>query len=47
MDHSMVTAMRCAEHIHGEIAHKKAVWEVNTEQEYHEQKTEETGENHE
>jgi protoporphyrinogen oxidase len=47
MDHSMVTAMRCAEHIHGEIADKKAVWEVNTEQEYHEQKTEETGENHE
>ncbi len=41
MDHSMVTAMRCAEHIAGKITDKMAIWQVNTEQEYHEEKSEE------
>ncbi len=41
MDHSMVTAMRCADHIAGKIPSKNAIWQVNTEQEYHEEKTEE------
>lgn len=43
MDHSMVTAMRCADHIAGRISDKMSVWQVNTEQEYHEQKTESAG----
>ncbi len=38
MDHSMVTAMRCADHIGGKITDKNSIWQVNTEQEYHEQK---------
>ncbi len=37
MDHSMVTAMRCADHIVGKITDKMAIWQVNTEQEYHEE----------
>ena len=45
MDHSMVTAMRCADHITGRISDKNAIWQVNTEQEYHEEKSAETGEN--
>lgn len=42
MDHSMVTAMRCADHITGRISDKNEIWQVNTEQEYHEEKTGET-----
>jgi len=39
MDHSMVTAMRCADHICGKTTDKLSIWQVNTEQEYHEQST--------
>lgn len=39
MDHSMATAMECVELIHsGKIEDKSAVWNVNTETEYHESK---------
>lgn len=37
MDHSMVTAFVAADVIRGR-ADKKALWEVNTEKEYHEEK---------
>lgn len=47
MDHSMVTAMRCADHITGRISDKTDIWQVNTEQEYHEAKTEEAREENE
>lgn len=43
MDHSMVTSMVACQCILGQ-ADKKALWEVNTEQAYHETKTEEKGE---
>ncbi len=39
MDHSMATAIECVNLIHsGKIEDKTAVWNVNTEQEYHESK---------
>ena len=39
MDHSMATAIECVNLIHsGQIEDKTAVWNVNTEQEYHESK---------
>lgn len=39
MDHSMATAMECVALIHsGKIEDKTAVWNVNTETEYHESK---------
>lgn len=41
MDHSMVTAMRCADHIVGKMQSKNEIWEVNTDQEYHEEKASE------
>ncbi|MBO5411895.1 MAG: NAD(P)/FAD-dependent oxidoreductase [Clostridia bacterium] len=40
MDHSIATAMEAVAHIVGERADKTAVWNVNTEKEYHETKTE-------
>ena len=40
MDHSMVTAMRAAACIAGEETNKAAIWNVNTEQAYHEEKQE-------
>lgn len=39
MDHSMATAMRAVDCISGEISDKNIIWEVNTEKEYHETKT--------
>ena len=41
MDHSMVTAMRCADHILGKIQNKEEIWQVNTDKEYHEEKSSE------
>ncbi|MEA4890315.1 MAG: NAD(P)/FAD-dependent oxidoreductase [Clostridiaceae bacterium] len=38
MDHSMLTAMLAAEQIHTGRADKAAIWQVNTEQAYHETK---------
>lgn len=38
MDHSMATAMRAVDCITGRISDKKEIWNVNTEQEYHEKK---------
>jgi protoporphyrinogen oxidase len=38
-DHSMLTAMMAVDNILGGIKSKQNLWEVNTEQEYHEQKT--------
>lgn len=40
MDHSIATAMEAVAHIADERADKTAVWNVNTEKEYHETKTE-------
>ena len=40
MDHSMLTAMRAVECVAGERTDKAEVWQVNTEQTYHEEKTE-------
>ncbi|MCP3927991.1 MAG: hypothetical protein GY705_02685 [Bacteroidetes bacterium] len=37
-DHSMLTAMLAAENIAHGITSKKEIWEVNTEEEYHEEK---------
>ncbi len=37
MDHSMLTAMLCADHILDPAGDKRAIWQVNTEQSYHEQ----------
>ncbi|PIU58440.1 MAG: hypothetical protein COS89_00380 [Deltaproteobacteria bacterium CG07_land_8_20_14_0_80_38_7] len=37
-DHSMLTAMLTVDHLCGEFVSKKEIWEVNTEQEYHEKK---------
>jgi protoporphyrinogen oxidase len=39
-DHSMLTAMMAVENILAGVKSKQNLWEVNTEQEYHEQKTE-------
>ena len=44
MDHSMVTAMRCADHILGKLEDKREIWQVNTDKEYHEEKS---GKDHE
>ncbi len=41
MDHSMVTAMRAAQCILGERQDKMDIWNVNTEQTYHEEQKEE------
>ena len=39
MDHSMLTAMAAAEAIlSGNVRDKSPVWEINTEEEYHEEK---------
>ncbi|MFP5278038.1 MAG: NAD(P)/FAD-dependent oxidoreductase [Acidobacteriota bacterium] len=40
-DHSMLTAMMAVENIAAGVKSKQNLWEVNTEQEYHEQKAEE------
>lgn len=40
MDHSMVTAMEAAQNIIRGVTDKSNVWSVNTDQEYHEEKTE-------
>ena len=37
-DHSMLTAMMAVENIINEVKTKDNIWEVNTEQEYHEEK---------
>ena len=39
MDHSMVTAFETAKCIKNGSTDKKAIWNVNTDQEYHEEKT--------
>lgn len=39
MDHSMVTSFEAVKNILGGIADKSNVWNVNTEKEYHEEKT--------
>jgi protoporphyrinogen oxidase/putative flippase GtrA len=38
-DHSMLTAMAAVENIKNGITDKSAIWEINTEQEYHEAKS--------
>lgn len=38
MDHSMATAMRAVDCIAGRESDKNVIWNVNTEQEYHEEK---------
>ena len=38
MDHSMATAMRAVDCITGRESDKNVIWNVNTEQEYHEEK---------
>ena len=40
MDHSMVTAMEAVKNIKNNIKEKDNIWNVNTEKEYHEVKTE-------
>jgi protoporphyrinogen oxidase len=37
-DHSMLTAMMAVDHIAGELKDRAGIWEVNTEEEYHEEK---------
>jgi protoporphyrinogen oxidase len=37
-DHSMLTAMAAVEHICGHSTNKEDIWNINTEQEYHEEK---------
>jgi hypothetical protein len=37
-DHSMLTAMTVVENIKNGITTKNNIWEINTEQEYHEEK---------
>ncbi|MEG2931834.1 MAG: hypothetical protein RR825_08595, partial [Ruthenibacterium sp.] len=39
MDHSMLTAMRAAAAIKAGCTDKNELWNINTEQDYHEQKT--------
>jgi protoporphyrinogen oxidase len=39
MDHSMVTAFETVNHIRGLRTDKAAIWKVNTEKSYHEEKT--------
>ena len=38
MDHSMVTSFETAKNIINNVADKSNIWNVNTEEEYHEQK---------
>lgn len=38
MDHSMLTAVECMKNIKNNILNKNNIWNVNTEQEYHESK---------
>lgn len=38
MDHSMLTAIETAEHIKNQIQEKDSIWNINTEQSYHEVK---------
>lgn len=40
MDHSMVTAMEAAQNIIHNVTDKSNIWSVNTDQEYHEEKSE-------
>ena len=40
MDHSMLTAMEAVSVFCGEKSDQNAIWNVNTEQEYHEEKQE-------
>lgn len=37
-DHSMLTAMLSVDYLTGELSDKKRIWEVNTEESYHEEK---------
>jgi len=37
-DHSMLTAIRSVDNIVSDISSKENIWNVNTEQEYHEEK---------
>ena len=46
MDHSMVTSMVACENIIGGNTDKNALWNVNTEKEYHETKNVDSGEEH-
>ncbi len=46
MDHSMLTAIEAVRAIAAGSTDKSAVWSVNTEKEYHEEKTEDKPENH-
>lgn len=41
-DHSMLTAMAAVENIKNGVRDKSAIWEINTEQEYHEDKSDVT-----
>lgn len=41
-DHSMLTAMAAVENIKNGVTDKSAIWEINTEQEYHESKSKPT-----
>lgn len=38
MDHSMLTAMEAVAHIRDGKTDKQDIWNINTEQEYHERK---------
>lgn len=38
-DHSMLTAMKAVENIHEGIIDKSSIWDINTEQDYHESKS--------
>jgi protoporphyrinogen oxidase len=42
-DHSMLTAMVAVDNIIAGVTGKENIWSINTEQEYHEEKTEKTG----
>lgn len=44
-DHSMLTAMTAVDNILGGISSKDNLWSINTEMEYHEEKSPERGEN--
>jgi protoporphyrinogen oxidase len=37
-DHSMLTAMAAADHIRGALPDKAAIWAVNADEEYHEER---------
>jgi len=38
MDHSMLTAIEAVNHVIGKNTDKSTIWNVNTEEEYHETK---------